>query len=332
MLSELSDFEHIDVESPEEAVYWLTKYGDKAKIIAGGTDLLGLMKDKIVGPKMPMPTLIVNIKTIPGFDRIEYVGGKGLRIGAATTLFDIESDDKIKERFLALSQAAESVATLQIRYTGTIGGNLCQRPWCSYFRHPDYVCFKRGGKQCYAITGNNRYYFSILKRGICVMSHPSDIAPALIALDAKIHVLQQDGERTIPIEEFFLGPRSVQETVLKDNDLITSIEVPETDEGSRSLFLKSRVRNNWDFALSTVAIWIKNSAGVCDDLRIALGGVAVFPFRAKESEELLRGKRITKKLIEEAAEAAVLKAAPLKMNTYKVKLTKSLVRRALQSV
>lgn len=332
MLAELPDFEHVDANSLDEAVHWLTAYGSKAKIIAGGTDLLGLMKDNVTGPKLPMPGLLINIKTIPGLDVIRYDEGKGLVLGAAATLHSIENDPITRNRFTALAQAAESVGTTQIKFMGTIGGNLCQRPWCWYFRHPDYVCYKRGGKQCYAIPGDNKYYFSVLGRGICVMSHPSDTASALMALDAKIHVYGSEGEKVVPIENFFLGPRDVEETILKNNELISCITVPEPKQGSRSIFLKIRIRNTWDFALASVAVSMSVDNETTRDVRIVLGGVASFPYRANDAEKELRGKTLSKERIDRAAELAAHKSFPLKMNAYKVKLLRSLIRRTITNL
>jgi len=327
VLYELPDFEHADARSVAEAVGWLGQYRDRAKILAGGTDLLGLMKDRIAGPKMPMPELLVNIKTIPGFDRIDCPDRGGATIGPTATLFELETHPIVGAKFPVLAQAARSVATTSIRYVGTIGGNLCQRPWCWYFRHPDYVCFKRGGRQCYAIPGHNRTYFSIVNLGICVMSHPSDLAVALIALDARVVIAGPGGERTVAAEDFFLGPRSVPETVLEPDELIVRVELDEPAPGSRSLYLKSRPRNTWDFALSAVAVSATDS-----EVRVVLGGVAPLPYRATEAEALLRGQPLDAPTIERAAEAAVAGSRPLPMNAYKVPLTRALVKRALQDV
>ena len=188
-------------------------------VIAGGTDLLGLMKDRITGPKMPQPEVLVNIKTIPELKRITTQPNGDLRIGASVILQDLEECPTVVASFPMLVEAAASVATTQIRAMGTVGGNLCQRPWCWYFRHPQFVCYKRGGKQCFAIPGENSTYFSVLARGICVMSHPSDLAPALMALSARIGAAGPSGRREIPIEEFFQGPRSVPETKLEPGEI-----------------------------------------------------------------------------------------------------------------
>ena len=327
MLYELPDFAHADARSVDEAVCWLAEYRERAKILAGGTDLLGLMKDRITGPKMAMPELLVNVKTIPGFDRIDGASSGGLTIGPTATLFELESHPLVLAGFAALAQAARSVATTSIRYVGTIGGNLCQRPWCWYFRHPDYVCFKRGGRQCYALPGHNRTYFSILNLGVCVMSHPSDLAVALIAHGGRLVVAGPGGERTVAAEDFFLGPRSVPETVLEPDELIVRIELDAPAPGSRSVYCKSRPRNTWDFALSAVAVSLAGS-----EARIVLGGVAPLPYRATAAEAVLREGSLDTTTIERAADAAVAASRPLPMNGYKVPMTRALVKRALQEL
>lgn len=332
MLDELPAIVHVDAGSVAEAVRWLATYGDRAKVLAGGTDLLGLMKDRITGPLMPLPEVLVNIKTIPGLSGIAPLAGGGLALGANTTLDDLAAHAVVRERHPALAQAAEAVATVQIRSVGTIGGNLCQRPWCWYFRHPAFVCFKRGGRQCFAIPGEHRTYFSVLGLGVCVMSHPSDLAPALMALDARVVVAGPEGERAVPIAEFFRGPRSVNETVLGAAEIVTRLELPPPGAPARSVFLKHRVRDTWDFALAAVAVSASTANGRCGDVRIALGGVAPFPYRATAAEALLRGETVTGERVGAAAAAALERARALPMNGYKIELTRALVARALTTV
>ncbi|MBI2185447.1 MAG: xanthine dehydrogenase family protein subunit M [Thaumarchaeota archaeon] len=329
MLYELPPIEYVQASSVEDAVHWLNRYGDKAKILAGGTDLLGLMKDAIKGEKMPIPEVLVDIKRIPKISDIEFDSDGGLRIGTCATLTNIENSPIVKEKYPILAQAAGEVATHQIKNMGTIGGNLCQRPWCWYFRVPHFDCYKKGGKQCYAITGANKYYFSILGLGICVMAHPSDTAPALMALEASVQIAGPTGSRTIPLKDFFNGPRETFETVLKSNEIVTAIVVPKQPPDSYGVYLKERLRKTWDFALTSVAAQVQREDGVCRDAKIVLGGVAPFPFRAAKVEELLSGKRIDDALVTKAAEVAVQGARPLSMNGYKVPLTKALVKRAL---
>ena len=250
MLDELPPFDYLDAATLAEAMAALIEHGPRAQVLAGGTDLLGLMKDRISGPGMPVPELLVNVKRIPELHGIAEAADGGLRIGAAVTLADLERDARVTARLPALAQAAAAVATTQIRAMGTVGGNLCQRPWCWYFRHPQFPCLKRGGKQCFALPGSNRTYFGVLGLGVCVMSHPSDLAPALIALDARVAIAGATGLRRVPIEQFFRGPRSRTETVLEPGEILVAVDVPAPAPGARSLFLKHRLRGTWDFATS----------------------------------------------------------------------------------
>lgn len=331
MLDELPPFDHVDAASLAEATAALREHGPRAQVLAGGTDLLGLMKDRIGGPGMPVPEVLVNVKRIPELHGIAETADGGLRIGAAVTLVDVERDGRVAARFPALAQAAAAVATSQIRAMGTVGGNLCQRPWCWYFRHPQFPCLKRGGTQCYALPGSNRTYFGVLGLGVCVMSHPSDLAPALIALDARVAIVGATGPRTVPIERFFRGPRSLTETVLEPGEILVAVEVPAPAPGARSVFLKHRVRGTWDFALSEVAVSATRN-GRWANVRVALGGVAPFPYRATAAETVLDGHAASESLVREAADAAVGKARPLTQNGYKIDLTRALVARALTAL
>jgi len=301
-------------------------------VIAGATDLLGLMKDKVEGPEFRIPEVLVNIKRIPDMTRIAYHEGTELRIGAGVTLSRLAASDVIRQGFRILSQAALQVGTTQLRNMGTLGGNLCQRPRCLYFRHPHFLCFKKGGSKCYAATGEHRFYHSILKHGRCVMAHPSDLAPALIALKAEAMIMSPHGERKVHLQEFFLGPNHYTETILKTDEYLTEIYVPAQNERTRQVFLKERIRHSADFALSSVAAVARISAGICEEVRIVLGGVAPFPYVASMAEEAIRGNKLHEGLISQAAESSVEGAKPLLMNGYKVELTKALVRRALTSM
>jgi len=332
MLFEVPSLEHVNARDENEVVSWLQKYGGRARVVAGATDLLGLMKDKVEGPEFRIPEVLVNIKKIPDMTRIVYKEGTGVRIGAGVTLSRLTASDVIREEFTILSQAALQVGTTQIRNMGTLGGNLCQRPRCLYFRHPHFLCFKKGGSKCYAVTGEHRFYHSILKQGKCVMAHPSDLAPALIALKAEGMIMSPNGSKKVPLQEFFLGPNHYTETILKTDEYLTEIHVPIQSERTRQVFLKERIRHAADFALSSVAAVARISAGICEEVRIVLGGVAPFPYVASMAEEAIRGKKLHEGLISQAAEASVEGAKPLLMNGYKVELTKALVRRALTSM
>lgn len=332
MLLELPSYKHINLESIEEAVSQLHEYGEKAKVIAGGTDLLALMKDRVEGPELKMPEVLINIKSIPEMNFITYDEEGGLRIGAAVTLNRLESSDIIKEKYNILSQAARQVGTTQLRNMGTIGGNLCQRPRCMYFRHPHFICYKKGCTKCYAIMGEHRDYHSILGNGKCIMAHPSDMAPVLIALKTKAIIVGPEGEKKIPLHDFFLGPNHFTETVLKPDEFLKEVQVPHQKSKTYQLFLKHRIRHSADFALSSVSSVTRMSDGICDDISIVLGGVAPFPYVALRAEQIVRARRLNEELIVQAAEASVEGAHSLPMNRYKIDLTKALVRRVLTSI
>lgn len=338
MLYELPDFEYFEPRSLEEALGILHDYGQRAKILAGGTDLLGLLKDRIYGKEMPIPTALVNIKKIGELRSLIHSDSETV-LGSALTLSEIISDEVVNERFPSLVQAAKSVATTQIRNMGTLGGNLCQRPWCWYFRHPAFDCFKKGGRQCYAITGNNSTYFSVFNIGTCVMAHPSDTAPALISLDAKTKIASHEGIREVALEEFFLGPKSVKDNILSPDEILVSVSIPKLGREEKSIYLKYRIRNNWDFALASVAI--RGSLTKSDDdgsetvserLRIVLGGVAPLPIRFKKLEHYLIGREFGLDEQDVVQEAVDRDARPLRMNRYKVKIVKALIQRGLAYV
>ncbi|MDG6997394.1 MAG: FAD binding domain-containing protein, partial [Nitrososphaerota archaeon] len=295
------------------------------------TDLLGLMKDRISGSQMPIPVALVNIKNIKELGVIVH-NTKESTVGSAVTLSEIATNSELGLRFPAFVQAAASVATTQIRNMGTLGGNLCQRPWCWYFRHPAFDCFKKGGKQCYAITGDNSTYFSVYNLGTCVMSHPSDTAPALIALGAKASIASSTyGIKEVALSDFFLGPKNVQDNILQPEEILVSVSVPRRSLKQRSTYLKQRIRDNWDFALASVsASGAVDDHGRIDSIRIVLGGVAPMPFTL-ETTEILLGKGLNETKLE-VARLVSSKAKPLKMNRYKVRIVRALVLRALDAI
>jgi len=330
MLFELPSFEHKDAMDVQEALSYLARYGDRAKVIAGATDLLSLMKDRIEGPKLKIPEVLVNVKKIPGLNGIRYERGKGLRIGATVTLKQLAASDTIKQKFPIVAEAALQVGTTQLRNMGTVGGNLCQRPRCSYFRHPHFICFKKGGGRCYAVSGEHRFHHAIMMQGKCVAAHPSDLAPALIALGGKAVVAGSHEERRIPLSEFFAGGNSLGETALRADELLTGVEMPEP-RGTHQVFLKQRIRHAVDFALSSVALAVIESDGVCEDIRLVLGGVAPVPVLVPLDNVIKSGK-LDHRLIEDAANLSIKEAHPLRMNGYKVDLTKVTVQRAFAAI
>ena len=332
MLYELPAFEHKDAESIPEAVSWLEKWGSTASVIAGGTDLLGLMKDRLEGPQLKTPQVLINVKRIAEMTRIEHDDESGLRIGAAVTLSQLGASDIIRKRFSILSQAARQIGTTQIRNMGTVGGNLCQRPRCMYFRHIDFPCYKKGGRTCYAVSGEHRFDHSVINYGKCVVAHPSDMAPALIALNASAIIATSNGERQVPLKDFFPGPNDYSETVLQPRELLAAVRVPNESRKTHQLFLKHRVRHSSDFALVSAAMAADVSEGIVQDIRIIMGGIAPSPYVTNKTGEIIIGKALNAKLISRAAKASMEDARPLPHNGYKIDLAKALVKSALKSI
>ncbi len=300
---------------------------DAPRPLSGGQDLLTTMKDYIT-----RPARVVNLKNIRGLDRIELDAKKNLRLGALVTLAQLEAHAGVKREFPALAEAAHAVATPQIRNLGTVGGNLCQRPRCWYYRLEDVNCLKKGGSQCYAATGENKYN-AILGGGPSYIVHPSDLAPVLLALGASLEVAGAAGTRTIPLDKFFTLPNEGsirRENILHNDEIITRIDVPASAFAAHSTYLKFKERESLDFALSAVAAAVELGAGgAVRRARIVLGGVAPVPWRAVRAEEFLTGKRLDAGTLAEAARLALDGAKPLAQNAYKVPLTQTLVRRAL---
>jgi len=332
----MNTFEWMNVTTVAEAVNALksvpspTDMDDAARPIAGGQDILTTMKEYIT-----RPTRVVNLKGIRGLDKIESDGKGGLRIGALVTLNQLEENPLVRRSFPGLTEAAHSVGTPQIRNLGTVGGNLCQRPRCWYFRLEEVVCLKKGGTECYAATGENKYH-AIFGGGPSYIVHPSDLAPMLLALGASVSVMGADGKRTIALDKFFTLPSDGnlrRENVLKNEDIITDVVVPASKFAAHSTYLKFKERDSMDFAMSAVAAAVTLGANkTVSEARIVLGGVAPVPWRVPKAEAALVGQTISNDLLMNVAKVALEGAEPLAKNAYKVPLTQTLVRRALARV
>jgi len=318
-------FEYVKPTTVDEAVRELGRSWAEAKILAGGIDLLGELKEGIIAPQR-----IVNLKGVSGLRYIRFSEKEGLRLGALATLEEIETHQIIRQRYTALAEAAHSVGTPQIRNVGTIGGNLCQRPRCWYYRDEHTKCLKKGGPMCFAYNGENKYH-AILGGGPCYIVHPSDCAPALIAFRASVTIVSPRGQRSVPVEEFFVLPsrRLDHETILEPDEIVTEIQVPTPPPNTRSTYLKFKERDSHDFAIVGAAVVMRLKGKVCEDVRIVLSGVAPIPWRSPEAEAVLKGKAITPELAEQAGKAAVAKAQPLAQNAYKVPLTQVIVKQAV---
>ena len=317
-------FEYLEPRTLDEAVGLLSNPMDDSRPIGGGTDLLSEMKDGLLSPSR-----LVTLSRIPGLRGVDVTAG-GITIGAMTTIAEVAEHPTIVSRYEALAQAASGLATPQIRNVGTLGGNLCQRPRCWYYRHPLIPCLKKGGDRCYALAGNSKY-LCILGGDRCYIVHPSDTAVALAALDASVATHGPAGARTMPIEEFFAGPAVdvARENVLGPGELVTRVHVPEPAPGTRSLYLKGREREAGDFALVSVAAVVRLRDSTVASAVVVLGGVAPVPFRARNAEEYLDGRPLAEVDSALAGQLAVDGATPMKDNAYKVVLARNLVKRAV---
>lgn len=315
-----------DVKDAVDSLVRVRKQGRQVSVTGGGTDLLGMMKERLV-----RPDVLVNLKTIRGLSGIA-ADASGVKIGALTTLATLGRDPVITTRYPLLAEAANSVGTPQIRNLATLGGNICQRPWCWYFRNA-FPCYKNGGSRCFAPTGENQLH-AIFGGGPSYIVHPSDTAPALVALDARIRIAGPAGERIVPAADFFALPKlnPARENVLADDEVVAEILIPPPAPSSRSTYRKLLDREAWTHAVVSAAVTLQMEGAICRDARIVLGGVAPIPWDRPRAAEVLRGKRLSPEVAAEAARIAVEDARPMTKNAYKVALTSALIRRTLVSL
>jgi xanthine dehydrogenase YagS FAD-binding subunit len=327
----MKSFEWSNPATVQEAVKMLTivapgDIDEAPRPIAGGQDLLTTMKDYT-----SRPARVVNLKRIRGLNNLS-LNARGLTIGALVTLTELEEHAGVRKSFPGLVEAAHSIATPQIRNLGTVGGNLCQRPRCWYFRLEEVNCLKKGGSECYAANGENKYN-AIIGGGPSYIVHPSDLAPMLLALGAAVTVTGSAGQSVIPLDQFFTLPSEGnirRENILKNEDIITEIRVPVSSLAARSTYLKFKERESLDFALASAAVAVELAPDrTVKRARIVLGGVAPKPWRVPAAEQFLRTKNLTPEVLAETAKIALAEAKPLEKNAYKVPLAQTLVRRAL---
>jgi len=250
-------------------------------------------------------------------------------VGGLMTLDAISRHDDIRRRYAVLAEAAETVATPQIRNVGTLAGNVCQRPWCWYFRN-GFPCYKAGGTQCFSFAGENQFH-AIFGGGPSYIVHPSDTAPALVALDAEFRIVGPGGDRRVPAAEFFALPRRnpERENVLAENEVLASVRLAAPRPGTRSAYQKVMDREAWTHAVVSAAVVLEMDQDVCRAARIVLGGVAPIPWRVPEAEKVLAGQRITPELAAQAGKIAVDGARPLSKNAHKVPMTVAIVERTI---
>jgi xanthine dehydrogenase YagS FAD-binding subunit len=324
----MAAFELLQPTSIADAQKLLQQHGEDAWVMAGGMDTFDWLKDRIRKPKF-----VVDLSGIEELKGIR-TSSDGIEIGATTTLTEVVKHPVIREKYSLLAEAAELVASPQIRNQGTIGGNVSQDARCWYYR-AGWPCYRAGGNMCYADTptARNREH-AILHADRCVAVNPSDSAPALIALDAKFVMRTPKGERIVDAEDYFIGPQIdiTRLHILKPGDLLAAIRIPSTWAGARFYFEKVRDRNVWDFPLLNVASAMQFSGNTIERIRIAVNGAAARPLRLRTVEDAVRGKPASTATGEMAGKLAVQGAVPLQFNAYKIPLMRNLVKRAIGGV
>ncbi len=316
-------FQHYDVNTIDEAVSLLNQFEGKAKIIAGGTDIIGLFKDEVFAER---PEALINIKTVPGMDYVREEEGM-LKIGPLALLEDIAHNELIKSKYTALAEAARRTASPHIREMGTIAGNICQFCRCWYYRAPNnrFKCIRKGGEDCYAEEGENRYHSIFGNVKDCLAVNPSDTAPALIALEAKV----KTSKRVIEMADFYQAEDPKKFTVLDADEIVVEIQVPEPAKSAKSKWEKFAIRKSIDFPIVNCAALVEFEGGKVKKANVCLNAVFANPYVAKKAEEFLAGKTLNEETVDAAANLALEDAKPLSKNAYKIEIAKTLIKKTL---
>jgi xanthine dehydrogenase YagS FAD-binding subunit len=321
-------FEFVEPTTMAEVLHLLQVGAGQARPMAGGSDLLGELKDDVVHYE--------RLVSLAGLTELRalHQDAAGLRLGALVTLVELEYEPRLQGPYSILAEAARGVATPEIRHQGTLGGNLCQRPRCLYYRSALTPCLKKGGTDCPAAAGPYQDYLSIMGGHGCFSVHASDLAPPLIVLGAQVILTGSSGERTLPLEQFFAGPeRDVRrENVLADDEILTAITIPTPAPHWQGTYLKARERTAGDFPLVSVAVGYALEHAAIRHVRLVLGGVAPIPWRSPQAEAVLAGQAPSPELAARAAEAALAEARPLPHNAFKVDIGRALIARAIMAV
>ena len=320
----IKSFTYARPKTLEEAVSLLARPGARAH--AGGTDLLGCLRDEVFEAKE-----VVSLSLLTEMKGISVEQGR-LRIGALTTLAHVAEDKAVTSRYRTLGEGAASAASPQLRNQGTLGGNLCQRPRCWYFRG-EFPCLRKGGETCYAVDGENQYH-ALFGGSSCFIVHPSDTASPLVALEARFRLVGPKGARTVEAESFFTLPDAdvQKENVLGPGEILTEVLLPAPVTGLKSTYRKVRSRGSWDFALAGAAVVLVMAGGKVKKARVVLSGAAPIPWRARKAEEALVGKALNQAVIKAAAQASTFGAEPMSGNAAKIELVKGAVEEALRSL
>ena len=317
-------FEFAHPTTKEDAVRLLAGATGEAEVLAGGTDLLSLMKDYI-----STPTRVVSLQHVKELRGLKFTPAAGLRLGAAATFEELLESKEVQQHYPALVQAAEGVSSPQIRSTGSVGGDLCQRPRCWYYRAGFGLLATYQGKSLVP-DGDNRYHAILGNSGPAYFVNPSSLAPILIALGAKVRLHGPEGDRELELDKFFVTPGSEQEreNALKPHEIVTEVLVPPPGDAKMAVY-EVRQKEALDWPLAAAAVTLTMEGETVKKARVVLGHVAPVPWPSPEAEEALAGKTLTEDVAMEAGRAAVSKATPLSKNAYKVQLTRVAVKRAL---
>lgn len=318
----MKPFAYVNAANEKEALAALSTERGKVLPLAGGMDLLALMKDYIAQPET-----LVNVKALPS---AIAVPAQGLTmIGSAARLADVAGHEALANAYPALTEAAGSVGTPQIRNSGTVGGNIMQRPRCWYFRNEEFHCLKKGGSRCFAVDGENQFH-AIFGESPCHIVHPSSLAVPIIAYGGRFRVIGPEGEREVEADKFFVMPdrNMYGETVLELNELVTHAILPRAANVKSAHYeIKFKQSHDWPVAMASVALTMSGTS--VQSARVVLGAVAPVPWRSQAAEAVLKGKTVTAEVAAEAAEAAVKDARPMSQNAYKVRLARVAVERAI---
>jgi len=299
------------------------KNKNTSMLFAGGTDILGLMKDKILSPEK-----LINLKALKNLEFIEREPNGAIRIGALTKLSDIASDKKIRADFTALAEAAAQVGTPQLRNVGTIAGNVCQRPRCFYFRG-DFNCLRKGGGECFAVSGNNKYH-CIEGGGPCYIIHPSDTAAALTLFNAEVKIYSDGKYRSVRINDFFVLPEEdhTKENILEPGEIITEFIIPKHNF-TFSKYIKVKERGAWDFALVSLAAAVRGNKSKIEKAEFVFGGVAPVPWIDHKLNNTAKNFSISGKKFNDLKNTAFNNAEPMEMNGFKIHLARNLIIKML---
>jgi xanthine dehydrogenase YagS FAD-binding subunit len=323
----MREFKIAEPRTADELAALLNETREPVALMAGGTDLIDELKSGV-----EKAGLVIDLRKVEGLAGIAR-DKDGLRIGAMARVVELAEDAAVARDFPSLRQAALSLATPQLRNMGTVGGNLCQRPRCWYYRDPQVVCRKKGGFNCYAFQGRNKYH-ALFGGGSCFIVYPSDLAPALISLSAKATVGSARDDMVVPLERFYALPdvNVARENVLEKGQFLKSVWVPAPKPGQKAAYVKLKERGTWDFALVSAAVAGVVQGGVFAEIAVVMGGVAPVPWRLKKAEDVLRGKPATETSVRQAVEAALQDASPLRENGYKADLVFAALKEAVLAV